>query len=222
MLILFDIDGTLLHTQGAGRESTRDAMLDVFGTASTIETHTFGGKTDWYTLIELLTDHGFDADSIKARMPQYEQQIALHLARTIAHRHAEPKPGAMHAVQALRQREDVLLGVVTGNVSTTAPIKLQAAGFDPAWFPVGAYGSEAIERDDLPPLALQRAIAYSGWNLTPSDVVIIGDTVADIQCARALGARVIAVSTGHSTVEALQAAAPDVLLPDLTMVLDVL
>lgn len=222
-LILWDIDGTLLHTRGAGRRSTHDAMVEVFGTASTLETHVFGGKTDWFTLAELLRDHGLTAEDIGHAMPRYEEAVARHLRRCIDPTQSEACPGALEAVAALRADADnTLLGIVTGNCASTAPIKLEAAGFDPTWFPVGAFGSEAIERDDLPALALQRAIAYSGWKLTPADVTVIGDTVADIACARALGARVIVVATGHSTREALIAAQPDHLLDDLTTVLDYL
>lgn len=222
MLILFDIDGTLLHTQSAGRDSTRAAMLEIYGTYSTIERHHFGGKTDWQTLIELLTDHGFDEAEIGRRMPLYEPVVAQHLERIISTRNSQPMPGALEAVQELRKRNDVLLGIVTGNVASTAPIKLRAAGFDPSWFVVGAYGSEAVYRDDLPPLALQRAIDHAGRHIDASEVIIIGDTPADIQCARAVGAVAVAVCTGFATREELIAAQPDHLLDDLTTLLDVL
>jgi phosphoglycolate phosphatase len=116
----------------------------------------------------------------------------------------------------------VLLGIVTGNVSLTAPVKLRAAGFDPAWFPIGAYGSEALERNDLPALALERACRFCGHHLTPTDVTIIGDTEADIACARAIGARAVAVTTGFTSREALAAAQPDHLLDDLSGLLPLL
>jgi phosphoglycolate phosphatase-like HAD superfamily hydrolase len=222
MLILFDIDGTLLRTQGAGRESTREAMLEVFGTASTIDNHHFGGKTDWQTLIELLTDHGYTREMIGQRFAAYEPVVARHLERIISTRNTTPTPGALEAVHALRQRDDVILGIVTGNVTSTAPIKLRAAGFDPSWFVVGAYGSEAVYRDDLPPIALRRAIDYSGRQIAPHEVIIIGDTAADVQCARALGAMAIAVRTGFSHHQELIDARPDHLLDDLTTLLDVL
>jgi phosphoglycolate phosphatase len=222
MLILFDIDGTLLNTNGSGRESTRRAMREVFGTESTIDTHYFGGKTDWFTLIELLGRHGFDADAIGDRMSVYEESIARHLNEVIAERGATAYPGAIDVVQALKDRPGVLLGIVTGNVSATAPVKLRAAGFDPAWFPVGAYGSEAIERDHLPGLALKRAIDHAKRDWQPHEVIVIGDTTADIQCARAAGAKAIAVCTGFCPREELEAAKPDILLDDLTGLLDVL
>jgi phosphoglycolate phosphatase len=221
-LVLFDIDGTLLRTQGAGRVSTRQAMLEVFGTAAGIDAHDFGGKTDWSTLADLLAPHGVDAAAIGRQMPYYEQVVARHLEDIIDKHIVEACPGALEVVQALRADQDTVLGLLTGNVSTTAPIKLRAAGFDPDWFAVGAYGSEAVSRNDLPPLALERAIVHSGQSLTPDDVVIIGDTPADVDCARALGASAVAVLTGFSTAEALHAANPDHLLDDLTTLLAVL
>lgn len=217
-LILFDIDGTLLWTRGSGRAATKAAMLDVFGTCGALDEHHFGGKTDWLTLVELLPDYSTEA--IGQHMPAYEQAMAHHLTRIIAEYTTEACPGALDVVQALRVREGVLVGIVTGNVSLTAPIKLRAAGFDPDWFPIGAYGSEAVDRDHLPAIALERAVRYLGEPITPEQVTIIGDTPADISCARALGGHAVAVMTGFSSREALTAAKPDILLDDLTGLLD--
>ncbi len=219
-LILFDIDGTLLWTRGSGRVTTQAAMMDVFGTCGALETHNFGGKTDWLTLVELLTE--YSSEDIGRHMPAYEQAMALHMARVITEYTTEPCPGALDVVHALRARDDVLLGIVTGNVSLTVPIKLRAAGFDPDWFPVGAYGSEAMDRDHLPAIALARAIKHFGQPITPEQVTVIGDTPADISCARALGARAVAVKTGFSKHEELVAAKPDILLDDLTGLMKVL
>ncbi len=214
-LILFDIDGTLLWPKGVGRESTRRAMLEIFGTDAGLDGHTFGGKTDWFTLHELLSERGYTEDRIGQMMPVYEQAIARHLTAIIGDFSVQPCPGALSLVAELRRR-GLLLGVLTGNVSTTAPVKLRAAGFDPAWFPVGAYGSEAADRNLLPFLALERARRQLRRSVMPEQVIVVGDTPADVACARALGAVAVAVLTGFSTREALVAAAPDHLLDDLT------
>lgn len=219
-LILFDIDGTLLWTRGSGRAATQAAMMDVFGTCGALDTHHFGGKTDWLTLVELLSD--YSPDDIGRHMPAYEKAMALHMTRIITEYTTEPCPGALEAVHTLRARDDMLLGLVTGNVSLTVPIKLRAAGFDPAWFPVGAYGSEAMDRDHLPAIALERAIRHFGEPITPEQVTVIGDTPADVSCARALGARAIAVKTGFGKPEELVAAKPDILLDNLTGLMKVL
>lgn len=220
-LFLFDIDGTLLDSQSVGRLASHDAMLEVFGTASTINTHRFAGQTDWRSLTDLLAPYGYDADAIQVRMPAYQQAAARHMERVVAEHHLTPHRGALESVQALRQTPGVLLGIVTGNVSTIAPHKLSAAGFDPGWFPVGAYGNESLDRDDLPRLALRRAIDYSGAPIEPERVVVIGDTPADIACARAVGAVAVAVCTGYSPREELARCQPDHLLDDLTTLLDV-
>jgi phosphoglycolate phosphatase len=221
-LILFDIDGTLLHGKGIGREATRRAMLEVFGTEGTIDGHQFAGKTDWLTLCEVLAGQGYSAEAVGRHLPVYEQSLARHMAELVADYEVVGLPGALEIVTVLRQRADCVLGIVTGNVSTTAPVKLRAAGFDPAWFPVGAYGSEALHRDELPRLALQRAIQHTRWQILPQQVTVIGDTVDDIRCARALGARAVAVTTGFTRREALVAAQPDYLLESLDGLLPIL
>ena len=218
-LILFDIDGTLVMTRGAGRTATKLAMLDVFGTDAGIDTHHFGGKTDWRTLHELLADRAYSHDDLRGFIPQYEAAIGGHLERIIADYAVTPCPAAHDLVAELRRRETPLLGILTGNVSTTSPIKLRAAGFDPAWFPVAAYGSEAMERDDLPALAVERAEKLLGRAIAPEQVVIIGDTPWDVSCARALGGVAVAVLTGFTSREDLAATNPDYLLDDLSQFL---
>lgn len=220
-LLLFDIDGTLVLTHGAGRASTRAAMLEVFGTIGGLDTHEFGGKTDWLTLTELLPPHGFTLDEIARSIPAYEAAMQRHLTAMIGDFRVEACRGALEAVQALLDQEALMLGLVTGNVSTTVPLKLSAAGFDPAWFPVGAYGNEAISRDDLPPLVLERARWHWQRSIAPEQVVIIGDTPMDVACARALGAVAVAVGTGFASREDLRASQPDYFLEDLSLLAEV-
>ncbi len=215
-LILFDIDGTLVWTRGAGREATRLAMTEVFGTCGALAAHQFGGKTDFQTLMELLHETGVSYDDIERMMPTYDVAMGRQLSRIIDQYAVEACPGSLELVEALSQRRDIGLGLVTGNVSSSAPVKLRAAGFDPAWFAVGAYGSEAHKRDDLPALALARAVAYYRQPITPDEVIVVGDTPDDISCARALGAVAVAVETGYSKPGELAAARPDYLLRDLT------
>jgi phosphoglycolate phosphatase len=222
-LILFDIDGTLLRTQGAGRLSTKHAMLDVFGHASTIDTHHFGGKTDFYTLTELLSPHGFTQETIAERMGDFVSAMGHYMAQFIVEHPAHPLQGAMEAVAHLQTKPDVLIGIVTGNSPTSARIKLESAGYDPDWFVIGAYGSESINRDDLPRLALKRAEAHINHSIQPEQAVIIGDTAMDVQAARANGMRVIGVKSAlDSTPTALEEAHPDYLLDSLVELFDVL
>lgn len=215
-LILFDIDGTLLITNGASREAKALAMQEVFGTDAGIREIPFGGKTDWQILAEALAPHGYTVADLETHMAHYQTRFAHHMAEVIRQFEVTVLPGAAELVAKLRERDDVLLGILTGNTKETAPVKLQAGGFDPAWFLVGAYGSESAERNDLPALALERALAYSKLPIANEDVWIIGDTVRDVLAARAIGGKVVAVLTGFEDVDELVASQPDYLLNDLT------
>lgn len=215
-LILFDIDCTLLWTRGAGREAMRHAMLEVYGDNTGIDAHTFGGKTDWQCLVELLTPQGFTHAQIEAGMAAYDVAMGKHLARVIRDFEVTACPAALELVAELHARPDTQLALVTGNCRSSAPVKLQAAGFDTALFPVGAYGSEALERDHLPPLAVARAINHYRQQYAPQQVIVVGDTPADVQCARAIGAVAVAVRTGYCQSGELEACAPDVILDDLS------
>lgn len=221
-LILFDIDGTLLKTKGAGRLTTRDAMIEVFGTASTIETHHFGGKTDWYTLTLLLAEHGHTQDSIGDKMPDFVAAMGKYMLNYIKEYPSYALPGALEAIDRLRQSPDVILGLVTGNAPTSARIKLEGAGFDWNWFKVGAFGSESVDRNDLPRFAFERVSKHSRVHISPRNCVIIGDTVMDVEAARANDMRIIGVRSGFEDQQALIAAKPDHLIDDLTQLFEVL
>ncbi|MFN8377814.1 MAG: HAD hydrolase-like protein [Anaerolineae bacterium] len=220
-LLLFDIDGTLLRTNGAGRESTRRAMLEVYGMEGNLVTFHFGGRTDWQIVLDLLEESPYSEDEIVARLPLYHDSIAQHLNDIIDGYQVEACPGGVETVRALLEQPNIALGLVTGNVASSAPIKLRAAGYDPDWFPVGAFGHESQLRAALPLLAMKRAEELYGTPFTPERVVVIGDTPADVECARAAGAWAVAVNTGFENRADLVNAEPDVLLEDLTEFLNV-
>ena len=215
-LVLFDIDGTLLISRGVGREAKRLAMLECFGMTGDLDNHVFGGKTDWRIIAELLAPHGVSSADVGRAMPAYETVMARHM-RAIQDRFpAQAIPHALELVGALRRRENTLVGLVTGNTSKTAAIKLEMAGFDPTWFPIGAFGNESARREDLTRLALQRTRDLAGGAIKEGDVVVIGDTPDDIQAARAIDAVAVAVCTGYVTRDQLISADPDYLLADLS------
>lgn len=214
-LFLFDIDCTLLYTYGAGREAVRLALHEVFGTVGALDGFVFSGKTDAFTLRQILANEAFSDNELTARGDAYREALTRHIGAVIPRFEVKALPGALDLVQRLRA-EGALLGIVTGNIAGSAHIKLRVAGFDPAWFPIGAYGHESADRDDLPPLALARAIEYYQQPILPQDVIVIGDTPMDVACARALGAVAVAVDTGFEGREALIASQPDFLLDDLT------
>ncbi|MDX2161472.1 MAG: HAD family hydrolase [bacterium] len=223
ILILFDIDGTLVWTRGAGRAAMLDALDRMFSHDAALaerlrqrcQTHSFGGKTDWLTLVELLRDEGYSPQSVGALMADFNQVMGASIDRLIGGFDVQPCTGGRETVAALKAREDVRLALVTGNVSRSAPVKLRAAGYAPADFPVGAFGDDAMDRDHLPPLAFERACAHYACSFAPHNVIVVGDTLADIQCARAAGFRAVAVCTGFEARDVLLAAAPDALIDDL-------
>jgi phosphoglycolate phosphatase-like HAD superfamily hydrolase len=212
-LVLFDIDGTLFFGNGCGRAATKLAMQEVFGTYAGAEGHHFGGKTDWATLTMLLTPQGFSAQQIEEAMPRYDEAIGRHLAAIIGQYQPQAAPGGLELVQAVANRSDALVGVLTGNVSSTAPIKLASVGYDVSLFKIGAYGSEAPERTLLPPIALRRAEAYLEQKIDAT--VIIGDTPEDVTCARSIGARCLAVASGYAKKDELAVENPAALLDSL-------
>lgn len=215
-LILFDIDGTLLKSHGATREAKKRAVWDVFKIEIDFSEYHFGGQTDWQTLVDVLAPHGVGAITIGRKMPAFEGVFAGHLNALIGNYRVESLPGTHELIAYLLRRDNVFLGLVTGNTSQTARVKLRAAGFDPDIFVAGAYGNESDDRNTLPQLAIERARAITHRAIESQYVYVIGDTVADIACARAAEAVAVAVATGFADREALIAARPDFLLEDLT------
>jgi phosphoglycolate phosphatase-like HAD superfamily hydrolase len=132
------------------------------------------------------------------------------------HRSLRVLDGVSELLDALDAHADALVGLLTGNVKLGAEMKLSAVGLDVTLFRVGAYGSDAADRSHLPPIAVQRAEAVMGREPQGSDVVIIGDTPADVACGRGIGARAIAVATGPFNLEQLRATAPYAAFLDLT------
>jgi len=119
-------------------------------------------------------------------------------------------------LNTLTAQEGIVLGLVTGNLQVTAPIKLQAVGIAPSWFQVGGYGSDDQDRDKLPAIAARRAQTLTGHSFVGRQIVVIGDTPADVACGKAVGARTIGVLTGALANDRLEAAEPDHLLPDFS------
>mgnify|MGYP003729171301 CR=1 FL=1 len=217
-LVLFDVDGTLLWPDGAGRASMKTALESVYGTAGLIESHDFAGRTDRDTVYTLLREAGLPDSLIWERFEQFGASMEAELKRRLALRlhDIRPCPGAQHLVSILAARDDVVVGLVTGNLKPIALLKLEAAGFDPSLFRVGAYGTESIDRAGLPPLAVERAAQITGVSFRGKQIVIVGDTPADVTCGRDLEARSIAVGTGWCERAELEAVSPDFYFQDLS------
>lgn len=202
-LILFDIDGTLLWTDGAGRRAIHRAMLDEMGTAGPIDGYRFDGKTDPQIVREVMRLEGHHDTHIDERMDVLMSLYLSRLEHELKHVDTLVHPGIFELLDALEERRDTILGLLTGNLRDGAYAKLRAAGIDPERFRVGAFGSDHELRPELPALAQRRARAELGVNLEGEDLVVIGDTPADIECGRSIGVRAIGVATGAYTVDEL-------------------
>lgn len=215
--LLFDVDGTLTDTGGAGKAALGPAMIEVYGETGPIETFDFHGRTDPEIVRGLLNAAGWEDSDVDAGLaalwPLYLQGLAYALDE-IGDR-AAPLAGVLDLLDRLTGDTRFACGLVTGNLEQGARLKLEAAGCAGP-FEFGGFGSDAEHRADLPPLALARASALFGRSFRADEAVVIGDTPADIQCARASGARVLAVATGRHSVSELAAHEPDAVLPDLT------
>ena len=217
-LVLFDIDGTLLQTAGAGRRAIHEALLAEMGTTGPIDGYRFDGKTDPQIIRELMRAAGHpEADSIAQIERVCERYVGL-LEREL--RSAERTITVLHGVRDLlddlEQRTDVVLGLLTGNLERGATLKLSFAGLNPSRFRVGAFGSDADERDELPAYAVRRAEPIMGRLPSGEEVVIIGDTPADVTCGASIGARAVAVATGRYTRDELAVAGAACTLDDFS------
>ena len=208
-LVLFDLDGTLLWTNGAGRRAIHRALVEVLGSAGPIDGFRFDGRTDGEIVARLAEGAGLDAservvDTVLARyVTLLEDELAKPTQRTTIY------PGVSDLLAALEQRTDCVLGLLTGNVRPGARLKLASGGLDIARFRIGAFGSDSAHRPDLPAVAQRRAREVLGLELGGRDVVIVGDTPADVTCGQGIGARAIGVATGSFAVDALMAAGAD-------------
>lgn len=214
-LLLFDIDGTILHTHGVGRQAVEQALADVLGRPVHTEGVTFSGKTDPQILDEVMARHGLDASERAARMGEVTEAYATAMQQHLNPEHVTLLPGILKLVTHLHEEPDVQLALLTGNLEPMAHLKLGAVGLG-GYFPFGAFGSDSPHRPDLPAIAVERARAFGGRRFTGKDVVIIGDTEHDITCGHGVGAFSVAVCTGRYARGELERHGPDLLLDDLT------
>jgi phosphoglycolate phosphatase-like HAD superfamily hydrolase len=214
-LLLFDIDGTLLSTEGAARRAFERALNDVYGTAGPIAHHSFDGKTDPQIARELLGAAGLRASEIDRGLSALWHAYLAELSTEMSAADYQTRvyPGVPELLSALARESDVVLGLLTGNVARGADLKLASAGLR-AYFSFGAFGSDCEQRTDLPQVALDRAQQVTGRSFAGRDVVIIGDTPADIRCGEALGVFTVGVTTGRHQRGELVAEGADVVFED--------
>jgi phosphoglycolate phosphatase len=217
-LVLFDIDGTILLTAGAGRRAIVAALGEEVGSAGAFGQVRFDGKTDPQIVAEMLQAAGHPGphapDRVSAICRRYVELLAEELEQQPTR--TTVMPGVKPLLDRLEAEAGVILGLLTGNVARGAELKLRSAGLDPGRFRVGAYGSDSAIRPELPPIAARRAEPYFGRIPSGPEVVIIGDTPADIACGECIGARAVAVATGGYSVSDLTSCGPHAVFEDLS------
>jgi len=210
---LFDIDGTLISTYGAGMRALRAALQQEFGIAEPSPQVQTAGRTDRGIARDFFAAHQLE-DSPQ-NWERFCRAYLELLPGSIQRAQGRVLPGIVALLQKLRARDDVLLGLLTGNVPHGAQVKLKHFEL---WefFSFGAFGDAHGHRDDLARQAWQTLRAESPHPLTIERVWVIGDTPGDVRCARAIGARAVAVATGIYSREELVPSEPDLLLDDLS------
>ena len=224
MLILFDIDATLLTTTRAGIKAMGSAGRELYGPSFDEHAVEYSGRLDPLIIRDLLTVHRLPDD--QPAMEAFRAGYRKHLGILLQDRSlARPCPGVMQLLDAIPASQDITLGLLTGNFPETGGMKLRAAGIDPDRFQVAAWGCDSPHsppaRDHLPPVAMDRQAARTGRRPDPRSVVIIGDTPHDVACARAHGLRSLAVATGLFSVEELMASGADRTVATLEDTLDI-
>lgn len=214
MIVLFDVDGTLVTTGGAGREAYEAAFAERFGVGHDLLEFSFSGLTDPIIIRRGIEAAGRDVepklvdDLIERYLSHLPERIESAADYTV-------HPGAPELLAELTGRAGVAVGLGTGNIERGARLKLEPAGLnDHAEF--GGFGSDAEERADLLRAGVERGGARLGRDPSEVRVVVIGDTARDIRAARDLGADVLAVNTGSYDETQLRDADPDCFVEDLT------
>lgn len=212
-VILFDIDGTLIRTGGAGKVAMESALTETFLVTLSDERVPYSGRTDFGIGRELLHVHGIE--------PSHENLTRLHdayLGRLPACLEAHPGSicaGVAELLAAIHPNEEILLGLLTGNIRRGAELKLSHFKL---WrhFVCGGFGDLHFDRDEVAHAALRAVNERMRTRVEPSDIWVIGDTPLDVKCARAIGAKAVAVATGWHDLEELAESKPDFLFADLT------
>jgi len=214
MLILFDIDGTLLRSQGAGVRAMEQALRSIHGEHASLRGIEVAGRLDVLIWRDARRRLGLDAaDEAHGR---FRALYAANL-RSLFDSGVEARalPGVTEIVNEVHEAADLTLGVLTGNYAETGRLKMRHAGLDPDRFIIDAWGDEGESRRDLPPVAIRRFEERAGRAIHATDVVIIGDTPHDVDCARHHGCRSIGVATGQFSAEQLRGAGADLAVESL-------
>ena len=212
LLLLWDIDGTLITSGGASLRALRQALSDVFGISAFPDGIEYAGCTDRWILRQIFARCNLPGTESNFRdyMAAYLEALPGEMTKP----GARVLPGVRSLLDEVPARRTVAQGLLTGNSRRAAEIKLCRHGL---WhhFPFGAFGDDGERREELGRHGLRRARELHGVDFPPGRVWVIGDTPHDVRCARAIGANSLAVASGGHSVSELAAHAPTALLPDL-------
>jgi phosphoglycolate phosphatase-like HAD superfamily hydrolase len=206
-LVLFDIDGTLITDNGAARHSYALALRETYGFEGDLTRYDFSGRTDPQITSMVLHDAGFSDDAIAARAPQLWEAYLRELARHATAERVRTLPGIPELLAVLASIDHVTLALLTGNIERGARLKLEPPGLN-RYFPFGAFGSDSAHREELPPIAVDRASRIDGHRFRGREVVIIGDSIYDVRCGVPHDATTIAIASGKTPAEKLRAENP--------------
>lgn len=209
---LFDIDGTLLNSGGAGQHAMEQALLQAFSVRGPYVAIPAAGRTDKAITTDLFKHHSLQVD--ESNWSRFLEAYLEHLPRSLHEMDGSILPGVELLLEELGRRDDVAVGLLTGNLKVGAMLKLKHYHLD-HHFHFGGYGDVHLDRDDVARLAHAAAGEFLQQKLHPDRLWVIGDTPADVKCGRAIGARVLAVSTGVHTPECLASYGPDQLYESL-------
>lgn len=205
-LLLFDIDGTLIYSGGAGKRAFVEALREGCGIEDDMRDIPFSGKTDPLIIREIFTKHRIEPSA--GHFAVFLERYLVWLERLIADPRGRVFPGMREILERCYDDPSVTLGLLTGNIQRGAQIKLAHYQLY-HYFSFGAFGDDHEDRNELARIAHERGNQRRGQRFAPEQVFVIGDTPRDIACARAIGARSVAVATGTYTVDALRECAPD-------------
>lgn len=212
-LFLFDIDGTLLNSGGAGEKALRLGILEQFGIEDDLAGIEIPGRTDSGIARQFLAKHGLPASA--ENLEGFFDAYLRHLARLLPETRGTLLPGIIPLLEALRSQPAAALGLLTGNLARGAELKLTQYGIRD-FFAFGAYADDHHDRNQLGHFAKSRALEHHGVDFKPDAIFVLGDTPHDVTCARAIGARAVAIATGRYSRQELAECAPDLLFDDLS------
>lgn len=212
-LILFDVDGTMVDSGGAGKEALTHTLEDLVGITDGFHSVSFVGKTDMQILREALSKHGLEFEP--RLMAGFLDRYPDHLKAAMVTRTSRLKPRVRELLLRLQAKNGFFLGLLTGNVEVGARMKLEPFSLN-SFFPFGAFGDDEEDRNLLLPVAVRRLVERKGVSVDYANCVVIGDTPLDVACAKAFGAPCIAVGTGPCPIEDLYSTDADLVLQDFT------